>query len=47
LGKEALSELGKEVITILTEELKGVENHDRIIDSVAERMAAAISDARN
>ena len=47
LGKEALNELGKEVIKILTEELDGVPNYDRIIDSVAAKMAAAISDARN
>lgn len=47
LGKEALSELGKEVIKILTEELEGVPNHDSIIDSVAARIAASISDARN
>ena len=47
LGKEALSELGKEVIQILTEELKDVPNYDTIIDSVAAKMAASISNARN
>lgn len=47
LGKEALSELAKQIVKILTEELDGVPNHDSIVDKVASRIAGAIASARN
>lgn len=47
LGKEALANLGKEIIKVITEELEGVPNHDSIVDSVASRIATAIAETRN
>ena len=47
LGKDALSWLSEEIITILIGELEQVPDHERIVDSVAQRISQAIADARN
>jgi signal transduction histidine kinase len=47
LGKEALNRLGDKIVTILIEELSEVEGYTDIIDRVAGRIAAAISESRN
>ncbi len=47
LGKEALADLSKDIITILTEELQDVPRYDTIVDAIARRMADAIASRRN
>lgn len=47
LGKEALAWLQKEMVSILISELKDVENYERIVDSIAKRIAKAIAESRN
>ncbi|MHC4355566.1 MAG: hypothetical protein ACYS0H_22940 [Planctomycetota bacterium] len=47
LSKEALQKLGDIIVTILIEELSQVEGYTDIVDRVAGRIAAAISESRN
>ena len=47
LGKEALTFLQKEIIEILTSELKNTPDYESVVDRIANRIASAISEARN
>lgn len=47
LSKDALRHLARDVVGILLEELRGVPNHEEIIDVVSVRLTDTIDQARN
>lgn len=47
LGREALEELGEDIVTIIIEELSNVEGYTEIVDRVAARITSSIANARN
>lgn len=47
LEKEAIRNLGNQIIDILIDELKDIPNRDSVIDRIAHKIAKAIADAQN